>query len=415
MIGEYPKTAAAGCRDFHMSRKRYLNLFLILMMVALLAHAPAALAEDPPAPPAIGARSALLINADNGQVLFSQNPDERLPMASTTKMMTALIIAEETSDMNALVTTSQRAAEVGESSIWLTAGEQLSVHEMLMGMLIQSGNDAATALAEYNAGSVEAFVEKMNGRAAELGMTGTHFTNPHGLDEPGHYTTASDFIILARQFSRHPELLEIVKCPDATIPKAGEPAGRLLINHNHLLDIYPVINGIKTGYTDAAGQCIIISASNNGVNLLLAYLGADSLARRNEEVIALVDYGFGLYHEETVIEQGGEYAYVGIPYNRDGQLRLVAQEGMTGQVFYSHSVDHRTIVPEEVVLPVRKGDKVGLVSAYEGDTFLGSTYLVATEDIPEVSWTGKIGFYLESVFGFLSVTSIGFLREVLAA
>jgi D-alanyl-D-alanine carboxypeptidase (penicillin-binding protein 5/6) len=313
------------------------------------------------------------------------------------------------------VTISERAATVGESSVWLTAGEQLSVEELLMATLIQSGNDAATALAEFNAGSVEAFVGKMNKRAAELGMASTHFTNPHGLDDPEHYTTASDYIILAQEFRKHPKLMEIVNCSQETISNMGQPDARLLINHNHLLDLFPVINGIKTGFTDAAGQCIIISADNEGVNLLLAYLGADSYAQRDKEVIDLVNYGLSLYRNETVIEQGGVYSRVKIPYSNDGELRLVAEEGRTGQIYYEHEVEHRLIVPEEMVLPVKKGDKVGLVSAYEGGTFIGSTYLIATEDVPGVSWTGKVGYYFESVFGILSIASLGALKEVFSA
>jgi len=397
-----------------MDRLRYLILMLAAIVVMAGPAAAAAHAEGEPQPPAVGARSALLVDADNGQVLFSQNPDQRLPMASTTKIMTALIIIEETDDLTVPVTISQRAAEVGESSIYLTAGEQMMVGDLLKGLLVQSGNDAAVALAEFNAGSVEAFVDKMNARAAGLGMTGTHFVNPHGLDDPEHYTTATDFITLAREFRKHEELMRIVACSEEWIPDHGQPDARYLVNHNHLLDIYPVINGIKTGYTDAAGQCIIISAEDKGVNLLLAYLGAESYSQRNQEVIDLVAYGMSLYREETIIEQGGEYAEVGVPYSRDRHLRLVAEEGRVGQVFYDHQVEHRLIVPEEVVLPVRKGDKVGLVSAYEGEVFLGSAYLLATEDIGQVSWTDKVSYYLDSVLGLVTMVSLAALKEVSA-
>lgn len=397
-----------------MNYKRYPIILLIAVCAAALAVTPA-VAEEAPPPPAIGARSVLLVNADNGQVLFSQNPDQQLPMASTTKIMTALIIIEDTDDLTQTVTISQRAAEVGESSVWLTAGEQLTVEELLKAMLIQSGNDAAAALAEFNAGSIEAFADKMNARAAELGMASTHFVNPHGLDDPEHYTTASDFIILAQEFREHPELMRIVACSEEWIPDHGQPDARYLINHNHLLDIYPVINGIKTGYTDAAGQCIVTSAEDKGVNLLLAYLGAESYAQRNDEVIRLVDYGFSLYHEETVIEQGEEYATVGIPYNGDHRLALVAETGRSGQVFYSSEVERRLMVPDEVVLPVRKGDRVGLVSAYENGVFVGSSYLVATEDLETVSWTGKISHYFGAIFGTMSVASLAFSREVFSA
>lgn len=394
------------------------KVIVIVLMAAVLVTAlaaPPASAEEAPPPPQIGAKSALLINADNGQVLFSQNPDERLPMASTTKMMTALIIIEETDDLTIPVTISQQAVEVGESSIYLTAGEQMTVGDLLKGLLVQSGNDAATALAEFNAGSVGAFVDKMNARARELGMNDTHFVNPHGLDDPEHYTTASDYIILAQEFRKHEELMRIVACSEEWIPDHGVPDGRYLVNHNHLLDIYPVINGIKTGYTDAAGQCIIISAEDKGVHLLLAYLGASSYAQRNQEVIDLVAYGLSLYHEETVIEQGGDYAEVGIPYTRDRRLQLVAESGQVGPVFQDHQLEYKLIIPDEVVLPVRKGDRVGIVSAYEDGVFVGSSYLLAAEDIDDVGWSGKVSFYLESVLGLVSSVSLASLKEVFAA
>src|SRR5665811_2473347 len=180
--------------------------FFLLLMIA-----PIAVAQEFPVPPAVTAGSVVMINADTGQVLYSVNPDERRAMASTTKMMTALLIIENCKDLNAVVATSQRAAEVGESSIFLQTGETLTVYEMLNGMLIQSGNDAATALAEYEAGTVEAFADQMNIKAAQLGMTHTHFTNPHGLDDPNHYTTAADFAKLGRELMKYPQICEIVK------------------------------------------------------------------------------------------------------------------------------------------------------------------------------------------------------------
>ncbi|MEK7817494.1 MAG: serine hydrolase, partial [Actinomycetota bacterium] len=158
--------------------KRAISIAAITLLLVVSATAGTALAEDIPPPPLISGKAAMLINADSGRVLYSFNQDERLPMASTTKMMTALLVIEDISDLNSGVTVSQRAAEVGESSIWLTAGETQTVHEMLTGLLVQSGNDAAMALAEFDAGSMEAFVEKMNKRAQELGLNNTHFANP---------------------------------------------------------------------------------------------------------------------------------------------------------------------------------------------------------------------------------------------
>ncbi|MHB8159601.1 MAG: D-alanyl-D-alanine carboxypeptidase family protein [Thermoleophilia bacterium] len=374
---------------------------LLLLIVLLFVQAPLVSAEEAQAPPAVSARSVVMLNADTGQAILSINPDERLAMASTTKMMTALLIIENCKDLNAKVTTSQRAAEVGESSIFLVAGESLTVREMLYGMLIQSGNDAATALAEFEAGSVEAFTGQMNQRATQLGMTNSHFTNPHGLDDPNHYTSAADFASLGRELMKHQEIRDIVKLPEYTIPWPGQPWPRLLINYNHLLEQYSFINGIKTGYTDAAGQCIVISASENGVNLIISYMGGPSLGQRDSEIASLARYGFDSYRQQTVLTQGTEYTTTEVPYYRDRRLPLVAQDNVSRVVYIRDSIEQKFVLPDKLTLPVHKGDKIGLVEAYDNGKFVGSTYLVATEDIAEPDMSERITYYVQSAFGFL--------------
>lgn len=372
---------------------------ILLLTAVLMADASFAAAEPPL--PAVGARAAVMVDADSGDVIFSLNPDERLPMASTTKMMTALVIIESGHDLDAPVTVSQRAAEVGESSVWLQAGETLTLREMLTGMLVQSGNDAAAALAEFDAGSVEVFVEKMNARAAELGLSNTHFVNPHGLDDPEHYTSAADFARLGIEVMKHEELREIVRMPEAVIPWPGQPYGRTLFNHNHLLDAYPFVNGIKTGYTDAAGQCIVVSASERGINLIVAYLGAGSTAQRNQEVIGLLGYGFASYEETAVITTGREYASIGVPYDDGRRLSLTADRDLVSQLHFSDQVDYRLVLPEEPRLPVSAGDPVGIVEAYNGDIRLGEAFLLATEDVGEPGIGGRFRHYLGRLLPFV--------------
>jgi len=371
------------------------SIFLILLVASTGA------AEDAPAPPAVSAGSVVMINADTGQVLYSVNPDEQRAMASTTKMMTALVIMENCKDLNARVTASQRAAEVGEASIFLQAGESLTVREMLNGMLIQSGNDAATALAEYQGGSVEAFAEQMNKKAAELGMTNTHFTNPHGLDDPNHYTSAADFAKLGRELMKYPEICQIVKRSEYTIPWPGQPWPRSLVSNNHMLDTYPFINGIKTGFTDAAGQCIVISASENGVNLIISYLGGPSLGQRDSDVVSLARFGFDSYRQKTVIARGTEYASVEVPFYYNKQLPLVAADDLSRTVYVKDSVEQKLVLPDELRLPVHKGDKIGLIEVYENGKYLGSSYLLASEDITEPGMGERVTYYVQSAFGFL--------------
>lgn len=393
-----------------MSPRTARTLLTLLCLVAaalwMSLHTAVAAAQSEPVPPAIAAKSALMINADNGEVIYSQDPDLRLAMASTTKMMTALLVMENTPDLDAQVTVSKRAAETGESSVWLVEGEVLTVRELLHGLLIQSGNDAAVALAELEAGSVEAFVEQMNQRAAGLGLENTHFTNPHGLDNPEHFSSAADLVKLGHEIMKYPEIRQIVVLQQSAIPMQGQPNGRLLITHNHLLGLSSSVTGIKTGFTDAAGQCIAVSASENGINLILSYMGGPSLAQRNQDVLALLRYGFDSYQDRTVISAGEVYGEMELPFEREAMQPLVAESDLVKQVFVRDKVERRVILPDELVLPVKTGDRVGLVEVYEGDKYLGSTYLLATEDVPKPGLAGRITYFLESIYNFLLFSAL---------
>ena len=377
------------------------------MAILGVAIVPMAHAQVETAAPEITARSVYMINADNGEVIYSKNPDDSSAMASTTKMMTALLVMENCPDLDSPVTISKRAVEVGESSVWLQEGETLTVRELLYGLLVQSGNDAAVALAEYQGGSVETFVEMMNQRAAELGLEQTHFTNPHGLDDPEHYSSARDLVVLGGELMKYPEIRKIVATTEMTIPWAGHPYGRTLVNHNHLLWQTPAVTGIKTGFTDEAGQCIVVSASDKGINLLVAYMGGQSLAQRDQEVMALLQYAFDSYRQQKVITKGKEYADIDIPFRRGEAMALVSDGDLVKQVYIRDEIEYRVVLPDEMNLPVYQGDKVGLVEAYEGDVYLGNAYLLATQDVLKPGWLGRINYLLDSVYHFLLVTAVG--------
>ncbi len=391
-------------RPGQIKRGLLLPLLALLCLGASLVLAPVAAAQEQP-PPDIAAKAAVMINAGDGRVIYSKNPDMQLPMASTTKMMTALLIIEDGHNMNDTVTCSKRCAEIGESSIYLKEGETLTVEQMLYGLMLPSGNDCAIALAEYDAGSVEAFVNKMNQRAAQLGLTNTHFVTPHGLDEPGHYTSARDFARLGAVLMTHQKIREIVKHSVYSIPGYGQPDGRTLINTNHLLDKYPFIDGVKTGYTDNAQECIIISAEDHGNEFILSYLGGPTLGQCDQDVINVLEYGFSKYVDRTVIATGRQYAQLDIPYSH-GKLPLAAASSLVMHVYNLDNVQERLVLPDPPTLPIRKGDKVGLVEAYDGNNLLGSVYLLAGEDVPAPGFVDRIGYYLSSivhVFGLVSV------------
>lgn len=234
--------------------------------------------------PTITARAALLADASTGRVLLAYHADDPLPPASTTKIMTALVVLER-ADLDALVTVPAEAL-IGEASMGLTPGERLTVRDLLYGLLLVSGNDAAMTLANYVAGSSDAFVALMNQRAAELGLTASHFANPHGLDAPGHVMSATDLLTATRAALAYDLFATIVATPQARV------AGHFLVNRNELLTTYAGADGVKTGTTDAAGECLVASASRAGLRAIAIVLGSRD---RYADSRALLDHYFQHY------------------------------------------------------------------------------------------------------------------------
>ena len=235
--------------------------------------------------PALAARAAILVDVDTGQVLLAHNDQQRLPMASTTKIMTALL-ALERGNLDEVVTVPAEALTVGESSMFLQAGEQLTLRDLLYGLLLVSGNDAAMTIALHIAGSEAAFVQMMNDRAAALGLSNTHFVNPHGLDAPDHYASADDLYRLARAALAYPEFATIVSTTQ------HNTAGHALTNKNELLTAYAGADGIKTGTTDLANECLVASVNRDGHRVLAVILGS---TQRYEDARRLFDHYFTHY------------------------------------------------------------------------------------------------------------------------
>ena len=252
----------------------------------------------PSAPPSVSARSAVLLNAEDGSVYFAHNADERLGMASTTKLMTALVVAEHCSP-DALVTIAPEAVGIEGSSIYLIAGETLTVKELLYALLLSSANDAATALAIHTAGSVDAFCREMNARAAAMNLPNTHFTNPHGMYHEEHYTTARELAWIAAEVLKNPLLREIVSTYKHTIPHDGIPDRRLLVNHNKLLRSYEGAIGMKTGFTKKTGRTLVSAAERGGLTLIAVTLNAPDDWRDHT---AMLDWGFASYEVVTFAE-----------------------------------------------------------------------------------------------------------------
>ncbi len=262
--------------------------------------------------PQVTARAALLADAKTGQILLNQNGDQPLPPASTTKVMTALVVLERTRPDDPV--TVPASALIGEASMGLLAGERLSVGDLLYGLLTVSGNDAAMALAGHVAGTPDAFVVLMNQRAAAMNLAATHFANPHGLDAPNHVMSASDLLTITRAALTHDLFAQIVATPKSSV------AGHLLVSTNELLTTYPGADGVKTGTTDAGGECLVASATRDGQKAIAIVLGSRD---RYGDSRALLDHYFAYYG----------WLRLGLPHNGlsrqrwpDGRVRELVAE-----------------------------------------------------------------------------------------
>lgn len=246
------------------------------------------------------ARSAILIERETGRVLLSHNASEKLPMASTTKVMTALLTLEY-GKLDDVVTVGRNAYGVPGTSIYLNLGERILLRDLLYGLMLASGNDAAVAIAEHIGGSVEDFCRMMTERAAQLGCTDTVFLTPHGLPKDGHYTTAHDLALIAREAMSHELFREIVSTRRASIPWEGRSYQRILNNKNRLLSDYEGATGIKTGYTKAAGRCLVFGAKRDGLEVIGVVLRCGDWF---DEAARLMDMGFERYEMFTAMDTG---------------------------------------------------------------------------------------------------------------
>ena len=349
--------------------------------------------------PYIPARAAYLLDTSTGEVLYEKNADEELPMASTTKIMTAIVVLEHASLTESAVV-SERASSTGESSAWLEKGEVLTVDQLLHALMVQSANDSAIALAEHVAGSVEAFVEMMNEKCTELGAFHTRFANPHGLDQSGHYTTARDLALISSYAMRNPVFRELVVADGYQIPWPGHPYPRVLENHNKFLKLYPYANGIKTGYTDGAGKCLVASATRDGRELISVILnGGESYW---DQTIQLMNYGYECFARVEYAYAGQVLAriYVG-DYPRK-QIQLVAQKDLAFTVRRDRLADFLTArlsCPRWIPYPVDKGQVLGQLVAGEGSQMERRESMVSEVSCRPPNFLFRIFAFVGSLFG----------------
>ncbi len=328
----------------------------------------------------VSAESAILIEASSGEIIYEKNAHNRMSMASTTKIMTALV-ALENGDLSTAVKVNENACGVEGSSIYLASGEELTLEELLYALMLESANDAAAAIAYEIAGGIDEFSDMMNCTAARLGLSDTHFTNPHGLDNADHYTTAADLAKLTAYALKNEKFREIVATKKRSIPLGNGEGTRVLVNHNRLLRISDDVIGVKTGFTKHSGRCLVSAAERDGVCVIAVTLNAPS---DWNDHLALHDLGFSEFTVFTLADAeeftvkipcaGTECGYITVT-NRDS-LNICARVGTQ----FTHTVEaDRLIIP-----PVESGAQFGRVVFYSGDTEVGELPLYSIESVDEI-------------------------------
>ena len=357
-------------------------------------------------------KAALLYDLGSDTLVFAQNIDEKLYPASLTKVMTALLTIEMQSDLDAVATVTAEALkgqDPGGSNVALKVGEEMSVRNLLYCLMVKSGNDAASTLAIHNSGTVEAFVEAMNQKAAELGCTGTHFANPHGLHDDEHYTTARDMAKITAAAMEHPFFEEIFTTTEYTVPATNLSDARELATTNYLIrsNGYPVVVdtrvlGGKTGNTSKAGRCLVALSEKNGTRLLSVVLGAKATYGENgygfvrygnfEETTSLLNFAYSQFTTMQVLnptQVGGQFPVSGGDHNAFGSI----SQGMSAAVpigcDYNTIRYEYTLIEGGLTAPVQTGDKIGTVRVWYDNICLAQQDLLSATDVEPVKKTAQ--------------------------
>lgn len=339
---------------------------------------------------ASNAKSAILIEASTGKVIYEKNADEQLPMASMTKMMTLLLIVEEIEKGNLawdeMVTASEHAASMGGSQIFLEVGEQMSVEDLVKGICIGSGNDAAVAMAERIGGTEEAFVKMMNERAKKLGLNHTNFENACGLDSDNHYSSARDMALIAEELVQYEKILEFTGTYEDYLRKNTDNSF-WLVNTNKLVRYYQGVDGLKTGYTSDAGYCITTTAKRNDLRLITVVMGEPSSTIRNSETTAMLDYGFNTYQIDQILTKDTVLSKEKVILGVKEQVEVVPKEDVN--ILNTKSGTKRNVTYEveleTIKAPVKEGDVVGKVQVIEDSKILMTIDVTVKDDVDKLN------------------------------
>lgn len=345
-------------------------------LIALMAAA-AGVACAAPSSPRVQAPSALLMDAGTGTVLWSRGAATPRPPASTTKMMTALLVAES-GRLDEEITVSERAAATPESSLNLKTGERITLRNLLYGIMLRSANDGCVAAAEALDGSVEAFVARMNARARELGCRDTVFVNSNGLHAQGHVSSARDLALIARAVLANPELAQVVRTPGYTIERSISPDRYLRSRFRTFLLRYPGADGVKTGYTKQAGHCFVGSASRNGLHLISVVMKSPNVPA---DTMALLDWGFANYRGGAAAKPGQLVGRVRVARAAVPFARVIAA-ARADYVLPGDAPAARIVLPQRVKAPLKAGEPFGVARVVSGNRVLASFPVAAASPVP---------------------------------
>ncbi|ASK63287.1 D-alanyl-D-alanine carboxypeptidase [Virgibacillus phasianinus] len=333
------------------------------------------------------AKSAILLEQNTGKILYDKQAHEKLPPASMTKIMTLLLIMEALDNgkiqLDEKVRISENAASMGGSQIFLKAGEEMTVNNLLKGVAIASGNDASVALAERIAGSEEEFVKKMNEKVKELGLKDTKFQNPTGLPAEDHYSTAYDMAVIAQHLLDHEEITNYTSVYEDYLRK-GQDNEFWLVNTNKLVKFYPGVDGLKTGYTSEAKYCLTATAKKNDMRVIAVVMGADSPKTRNSIVSNMLDYSFSHFETTHLYKKGEQVANLNMLKAKDSNVKVVASQpistvhkkGEKPEKFTTSVKLKQTIAP-----PLKKGEQVGTMIVKNGNKVLSKTPLIVEKKV----------------------------------
>lgn len=335
----------------------------------------------------LSARSAILMDYETGEVLYSHNPHEKLPPASVTKIMSMLLIMEEIAQKRLtyddMVTGSERAKSMGGSTIFLDEGESLSVRDMLKGIAVASGNDATVAMAEHISGTVEAFVDKMNNRAKELGMKNTHFITCNGLDADGHYSSAYDIALMSRELMKYEDIFKFTTIWMDSL-RDGEFT---LSNTNKLIRFYEGATGLKTGSTSIAKNCISATAKRDGMHLIAVVMAAPTSKDRFSDASKMLNFGFNTYKVTTFRKTGDSLGFCDVKKGKENKAEMLYNTGFgyLSKKNETKEIEEKIIINKDIIAPLSKGDIIGKAEFYQDGKLLGSSDIISASGIEKKS------------------------------